>query len=152
MGWRDLPLKGDSRGDGRVSFFNSHYDNACYLPMMAFVTFNDEAEQYLCAAVLLPGNVTAACAAVNWRGRYQYHLGTKMRIGCLYQMANRITHLYFFREVLGIDAWFVNLCFVDDRHCPTAQPEWELGLAEAKRNMGIATVPFAADVFLPAAG
>jgi hypothetical protein len=39
------PLLGDHRG----SFFNSHYDNACYLPMMGFVTFNDEAEQYLCA-------------------------------------------------------------------------------------------------------
>src|ERR1035438_7483315 len=30
--------------------------------MMGFVTFNDEAEQYLCAAVLRPGNVTAAGA------------------------------------------------------------------------------------------
>jgi len=29
-----------------MSFFNSHYDNACYLPMMGFVTFNDEAEQF----------------------------------------------------------------------------------------------------------
>jgi hypothetical protein len=91
-------------------------------------------------------------AAVNWRGRYQYHVEAKMRTGCLYQMANRIAHLYFFREVLGIDAWLVNLCFVDDRHCRTAQPEWELGLAEAKRNMGITTVPFEADVFLPDAG
>ncbi len=30
--------------------------------MMGFVTFNDETEQYLCAAVLRPGNVTAAGA------------------------------------------------------------------------------------------
>jgi hypothetical protein len=30
-----------------------------------FVTFNDEAEQYLCAAVLRPGNVTAAAGAVG---------------------------------------------------------------------------------------
>jgi hypothetical protein len=36
-----------------------------YLPMMGFVTFNDEAEQYLCAAVLRPGNVTAAVGAVG---------------------------------------------------------------------------------------
>jgi hypothetical protein len=49
----------------QLSFFNSHYDNACYLPMMGFVTFNDEAEQYLCAAVLRPGNVTAAAGAVG---------------------------------------------------------------------------------------
>jgi len=39
--------------------------NACYLPMMGFVTFNGEAEQYLCAAVLRPGNVTAAAGAVG---------------------------------------------------------------------------------------
>jgi hypothetical protein len=30
---------------------------------MGFVSFNDEAEQYLCAAVLRPGNVTAAIGA-----------------------------------------------------------------------------------------
>ena len=33
--------------------------------MMGFVTFNGEAEQYLCAAVLRPGNVTAAAGAVG---------------------------------------------------------------------------------------
>jgi hypothetical protein len=32
---------------------------------MGFVSFNDEAEQYLCAAVLRPGNVTAAVGAVG---------------------------------------------------------------------------------------
>jgi hypothetical protein len=35
------------------------------LPMMGFVTLNDEAEQYLCAAVLRPGNVTASAGAVG---------------------------------------------------------------------------------------
>ena len=33
--------------------------------MMGFVSFNDEADQYLCAAVLRPGNVTAAAGAVG---------------------------------------------------------------------------------------
>ena len=32
---------------------------------MGFVTFNDEAEQYLCAAVLRPGNVTASAGAAG---------------------------------------------------------------------------------------
>jgi len=32
---------------------------------MGFVSFNDEAEQYLCAAVLRPGNVNAAVGAVG---------------------------------------------------------------------------------------
>jgi len=32
-----------------VHLFNSHYDSYCYLPMVGFLTFNDEAEQYLVA-------------------------------------------------------------------------------------------------------
>jgi hypothetical protein len=46
-------------------FFNGHYDSWCYLPVMGFVSFNEEAEQYLCAAVLRPGNVTAAVGAIG---------------------------------------------------------------------------------------
>ena len=59
------PTDDPTHGAQQLSFFNSHYDNACYLPMMGFVTFNDEAEQYPCAAVLRPGNVTAAVGAVG---------------------------------------------------------------------------------------
>jgi hypothetical protein len=59
------PTDDPTHGAQQLSFFNSHYDNACYLPMMGFVTFNGEAEQYLCAAVLRPGNVTAAAGAVG---------------------------------------------------------------------------------------
>ena len=33
--------------------------------MLGFVSFNEEAEQYLCAAVLRPGNATAAVGAVG---------------------------------------------------------------------------------------
>ena len=59
------PTDDPTHGAQQLSFFNSHYDNACYLPMMGFVTFNDEVDQYLCAAVLRPGNVTAAAGAVG---------------------------------------------------------------------------------------
>ena len=59
------PTDDPTHGAQQLSFFNSHYDNACYLPMMGFVSFNDEADQYLCAAVLRPGNVTAAAGAVG---------------------------------------------------------------------------------------
>ena len=59
------PTDDPTHGAQQLSFFNSHYDNACYLPMMGFVTFNDEVEQYMCAAVLRPGNVTAAAGAVG---------------------------------------------------------------------------------------
>jgi hypothetical protein len=59
------PTDDPTHGAQQLSFFNSHYDNSCYLPMMGFVTFNDEADQYLCTAVLRPGNVTAAAGAVG---------------------------------------------------------------------------------------
>jgi hypothetical protein len=59
------PTDDPTHGAQQLSFFNTHYDNACYLPMMGFVTFNDEADQYLCAAVLRPGNVTASAGAVG---------------------------------------------------------------------------------------
>ncbi len=42
-----------------------HYDSWCYLPLLAFLTFDDEAEQYLAAAVLRPGNVPATQGAVG---------------------------------------------------------------------------------------
>jgi hypothetical protein len=59
------PTDNPTYGAQQLSFFNGHYDTWCYLPMLAFVTFNDEAEQYLCAAVLRPGNVTATVGAAG---------------------------------------------------------------------------------------
>jgi len=59
------PTDDPTHGAQQLSFFNGHYDNWCYLPVMGFVSFNEEAEQYLCAAVLRPGNVTAAMGAVG---------------------------------------------------------------------------------------
>ena len=59
------PTDDPTHGAQQLSFFNGHYDTWCYLPVMGFVSFNDEAEQYLCAAVLRPGNVTAAVGAVG---------------------------------------------------------------------------------------
>jgi hypothetical protein len=59
------PTDDPTHGAQQLSFFNSHYDTWCYLPVMGFITFNDESEQYLCAAVLRPGNVTASAGAVG---------------------------------------------------------------------------------------
>src|ERR1022692_2214870 len=57
------PTDDPTHGTQQLSFFNGHYDSWCYLPVMGFVSFNNEAEQYLCAAVLRPGNVTAVVGA-----------------------------------------------------------------------------------------
>lgn len=56
----DLDVTDDpTHGGQQLSLFNGFYDTYCYLPLLAFITFNDEAEQYLCAALLRPG--TASC-------------------------------------------------------------------------------------------
>lgn len=57
------PTDDPTHGAQQLTFFNGHYDRWCYLPLLAFVTFNDEAEQYLCAAILRPGNAPATQGA-----------------------------------------------------------------------------------------
>jgi hypothetical protein len=58
------PTDDPTHGAQQLSFFNGHYDSYCYLPVMGFLSFNQETEQYLCAAVLRPGNATAAVGAI----------------------------------------------------------------------------------------
>ncbi len=53
------PTDDPTHGAQQLTFFNGHYDCWCYLPLLAFLTFDDEAEQYLCAAMLRPGNAPA---------------------------------------------------------------------------------------------
>jgi hypothetical protein len=57
------PTDDPTHGAQQLTFFNGHYDSWCYLPLLAFLTFDDEAEQYLCAAILRPGNVGATRGA-----------------------------------------------------------------------------------------
>jgi hypothetical protein len=48
-----------------LSFFNGHYDTHCYLPMVVFLSFDEESEQYLVTAVLRPGNAPGSAGAVG---------------------------------------------------------------------------------------
>ena len=59
------PTDDPTHGAQQLTFFNGHYDCWCYLPLLAFLTFDDEVEQYLCAAVLRPGNAPATAGAVG---------------------------------------------------------------------------------------
>ena len=59
------PTDDPTHGAQQLSFFNGHYGNWCYLPVAGFVTFNDEAEQYLVAYVLRPGNAPATLGAIG---------------------------------------------------------------------------------------
>lgn len=53
------PTDDPTHGQQEFTFFNGHYDAGCYLPLVATLTFNDEAEQYLVATVLRPGHSPA---------------------------------------------------------------------------------------------
>jgi hypothetical protein len=57
------PTDDPTHGQQEFTFFNGHYDTWCYLPVVATVTFNEEAEQFAVAAVLLPGTAPASRGA-----------------------------------------------------------------------------------------
>ena len=57
------PTDDPTHGQQELTFFNGHYDTACYLPIVATVTFNDEPAQYAVAGVLRPGNAPATRGA-----------------------------------------------------------------------------------------
>ena len=58
------PTDDPTHGAQQLSFFNHHYDTWCYLPMVAYLTFNHGPEQHLCVAVLRPGNAPAQRGAL----------------------------------------------------------------------------------------
>jgi hypothetical protein len=52
----DLDSTADpTHGAQQLTLFNGHYDTWCYLPLLGFLSFDDEPEQYLFAALLRPG-------------------------------------------------------------------------------------------------
>lgn len=72
--------------------------------------------------------------------------------GPLYQSANRLAHLYWFREVVGLHAAMVNVYFLGDPHSPTTMDEWKSGISKAKTSLRISGVeiPGLVELFLPA--
>ncbi|MGH7752230.1 MAG: IS1380 family transposase, partial [Gemmatimonadales bacterium] len=59
------PTDDPTHGQQELAFFNGHYDTWCYLPLVATLTVNDEAEQDLVAVVLRPGTSPAKHGAVG---------------------------------------------------------------------------------------
>lgn len=60
----DLDPTGDpTPGAQNLSMFNGHYGTWCYLPMLGFLTFDEEPEQHFFTAVLRPGNAHATAGA-----------------------------------------------------------------------------------------
>ncbi len=66
----DLDVTDDpTHGAQQLSCFNGFYDHACYLPLLAFLTFDREREQLLCAAALRPGNAPTPQGALTFLKR-----------------------------------------------------------------------------------
>ena len=59
------PTDDPTHGQQELSFFNGHYDTACYLPLVTTLTFDDEPIQYLAGIVLRPGNAPASRGAIG---------------------------------------------------------------------------------------
>ena len=73
--------------------------------------------------------------------------------GPLYQSANRLAHLFFFRrERVCVPAWLVNIYFLRDPRRPTRIEEWEEALPQVKEKLGLTGVdiPDTASLFLKA--
>jgi hypothetical protein len=69
-----------------------------------------------------------------------------------YQAANRFSHLSWLLDVLGEDAWLVNIYFLHDPEQPTSRAEWDAALDVAEKDLGMesVTVPNSGRVFLEA--
>lgn len=57
------PTDDPTHGQQEFAFFNGHYDTWCYLPVVATVTFDNEASQFAVAAILRPGKAPASLGA-----------------------------------------------------------------------------------------
>ncbi len=70
----------------------------------------------------------------------------------VYQSANRYAHLYWLREIAGVEAWLCHLLFVDDpTYGKTSRECWDEKLPEIERDLGLEgrAVPFVGHAFLP---
>jgi DDE family transposase len=66
----DLDVTDDpTHGAQQLAFFNGFYGSWCYLPLQAFLTFDRETEQFLCAAALRPGNAPTQQGALTFLTR-----------------------------------------------------------------------------------
>lgn len=59
--------------------------------------------------------------------------------GTFYQYTNRIAHLYYLRVLNGIDAYLVNIYFLNDKSVdgPATKEEWIGAIALVKQYLGI---------------
>ena len=59
------PTDDPTHGGQQLALFNGYYGRWCYVPLACFLQFDDEADQYLFAYVLRPGDAPATQGAVG---------------------------------------------------------------------------------------
>ena len=59
------PTDDPTYGEQQLTFFNAYYDTWCYLPMVTSIQFEEEAEQWLVAPLLRPGNASGTVGAIT---------------------------------------------------------------------------------------
>jgi hypothetical protein len=77
------PTVDPAHGQQQLSFFNSAYDNRCFLPLAGFLTFDDEPEQYLFGYVLRPGNASTKKGCISLLRRLLPRLRRAFPTACL---------------------------------------------------------------------
>jgi hypothetical protein len=103
----DLDVTDDpTHGAQQLAFFNGFYGNWCYLPLEAFLTFDRESEQFLCAAALRPGNAPTQQGALTFLkrivGRLQERF-PKARILVRLDGGFAEPELFEFLDFVGVD-------------------------------------------------
>jgi hypothetical protein len=91
--------------------------------------------------------------AKNWFGVAEatVWIGFSNPDKCLYQYTNRLAHLYFFRAILGVPAFLVNVHFLGDPHSPTELGVWQTAIGNIHKELGLSRSPSCcSNVFLPA--
>ena len=87
----------------------------------------------------------------EWLGLPSREQSWPFWVGPLYQTANRLAHLHFFRRE-GVHAWLLNVYFLNDPHSLTTLEEWRSALPCPKAQLGIKDMRLrcAVEVFLEA--
>ena len=116
-------------------------------------SYPDEVRGSGCQAGNEDGQLTKIEDALDATARWLGVERTPAWTGELYQLANRIAHVYFLREIAGVDAYLANVCFTGDPPSkPTSVDEWARAHAAFREELGLAgaRLPWLADVVLPA--
>ena len=103
----DLDVTDDpTHGAQQLAFFNGFYGSWCYLPLVAFLTFDREREQYLCAAALRPGNASTHGGALTLLKRIIERLQERFprtRILVRLDGGYATPELFEFFDTIGVD-------------------------------------------------